>query len=1327
MADTFNMSDVMISYSRKDKGFVQKLNVALTKVGRETWVDWDDIAPTVDWWEEIKAGIEAAHTFVFVITPNSVQSEICRQEIDHAVLHNKRVIPILHKELVADADKALMHPILSSHNWIMMRAEDDSRTGFKTLLRALETDLSHVRLHTRLLVRANEWNARDKSNSLLLRGDDLREAENWLQHSQDKNPAPTALQVEYIQQSRQMANTILQRLVATAVLTFILLAVALVFSLIQADNARASLSEARERGTQVANQAGTAESALVLAGSRGTLASDNNETAIANAQTALHNAELASTNESEALTQASIADANQEEAETQAADAQAQSTLAQENADRAETEAANAIAEATRASQNEDEAQTQAAIAQTNESNALIAEQTAELEAQNAQTQAAIANENATQSALNAQAEQTQAQVAAQNGQTAVAAAGTANYNATQSALNAQTAVAAALTSAYNEGEAQTQAYIATVAQGQAELEALRNQSLALAQQALISLDSDRPLAMHLALLAVKIAQDNGFEVPVEAEASLNQVGNSMGRRYQMNLGATIYDVIYHPTDNHQFISSVSDRYIRLWRWDMRSHSYEVAQTLHVPEVDGAVTEVIYNSSGTHIAFSTNMGRIGIRDATTLQPIAGVPDIIIAGGGVTTLQLITDYDGIFPDRILFGTGLGEVGIRDFMTLGTVAITDISTTGSVTSLDYNVRWDRIYFTTDTGIIGTRRGSNLSSLNNAPDHNFGEPIVSIVRDSLRHWVIVATQSGQIRIIWFNNELDSVREVNRSVGINDLAIYGDTLVVATDAPSVDLYNVHTFRLIKSFSGHIWDVTSVAISPDGERAISASAEGQIFIWDIQEGNFTHEFHETRNPIDAVRFLPTGVNNQYDLIAGGRNLYNWTFTPSGDSINATSFTLPQPPHVHNITHDPQTDEWLYSTNNGQIRLESGTTLFTSRQSALFGLAINPVNPNYMVTGGINQHGVYLWQRINGVWTEICETDTIPNSRSVVFSPDGNYLIVSALSELRIYQIDYATPTLTHIDTFTEHIRTINQIAINPLDPAEFATASEDGTVRIWDMSDITHPTVTHVLSGHTSPVMEIAYHPDGIRLASVSLDGTMRWWNADTGHVLHTMAGYLGNFTSVDFSPDGHYITVGLDVSRSTVQLWQYRTLNELYAWVCNNQPIRDLTAQERTLYNIENFAHPCTNYVPQPRYVDGNVPAPIMIPTPVVTPTPTFALINEPVRPTVAFTPPAVLVTVTPLPDATLTASPSPSLIASPSPVVEITAGITAEITVEVTPDVTVPSASPSPTLTPTSTPSSTLSPLPTLTPSPTPTPTLSPTITPSPSPTATVTPRG
>src|SRR6516162_5202198 len=93
--------EVFISYSRKDKDFVRRLDEALKSRGREAWVDWEDIRPTEEFMEAIYAAIEGADTFVFVLTPDSVGSVVCGREIAHAVENNKRMVPIVARELNA--------------------------------------------------------------------------------------------------------------------------------------------------------------------------------------------------------------------------------------------------------------------------------------------------------------------------------------------------------------------------------------------------------------------------------------------------------------------------------------------------------------------------------------------------------------------------------------------------------------------------------------------------------------------------------------------------------------------------------------------------------------------------------------------------------------------------------------------------------------------------------------------------------------------------------------------------------------------------------------------------------------------------------------------------------------------------------------------------------------------------------------------------------------------------------------------------------------------------------------------------------------------------
>ena len=242
------MADVFISYAREEKEFVRTLHEALAQQNRDTWVDWQDIPLTADWLKEIYAGIEAADTFVFIISPDSVQSPTCASEISRAVALNKRIAPIVRREVEAGA----VPQALAQLNWIFCRESDDFDSAFRSLINALDMDLDWVRAHTRLLVRANEWDNSRRNGSLLLRGSDLKDAELWLGQGLQKTPQPTVVQTQYIIASRE-SETRRQRNVRWAVTAGLVIAGALaVFAWFQRNEAasQAHIALARQLAAQ---------------------------------------------------------------------------------------------------------------------------------------------------------------------------------------------------------------------------------------------------------------------------------------------------------------------------------------------------------------------------------------------------------------------------------------------------------------------------------------------------------------------------------------------------------------------------------------------------------------------------------------------------------------------------------------------------------------------------------------------------------------------------------------------------------------------------------------------------------------------------------------------------------------------------------------------------------------------------------------------------------------------------------------------------------------------------------------------------------------------
>ena len=200
------MSQAFISYSRKDKAFVQKLQQALAEQKRDVWVDWEDIPPTAQWLREIYDGIEAAENFIFIISPDSLASKPCGKEIEHAVQHNKRFIPLLFRE----AGRVEMPEAVSIHNWIYFNVEADFEKSFQTLLAALDTDLEYIKTHTRLLVKALEWSTYNQDASYLLTGSELAQAKTWLKNAGRNSVRPHALHKKFIHASSRAEQESMQ-------------------------------------------------------------------------------------------------------------------------------------------------------------------------------------------------------------------------------------------------------------------------------------------------------------------------------------------------------------------------------------------------------------------------------------------------------------------------------------------------------------------------------------------------------------------------------------------------------------------------------------------------------------------------------------------------------------------------------------------------------------------------------------------------------------------------------------------------------------------------------------------------------------------------------------------------------------------------------------------------------------------------------------------------------------------------------------------------------------------------------------------------------------
>ena len=192
--------DVFISYSRADSDLARKLNNELQLQGKTTWFDQESIASGSDFAREIEQGIQSSDNFLFILSPQAVNSPYCAMEVEYAAKLNKRFVTLLHREV----NSGELHPELAKVQWIdFNQNEGDFNANFNKLVRTLDTDREHLQNHTKWSQRAWEWNQKNKTKDLLLRGSELAIAEVWLKDIQEqkKQPVATELQKAYIAKS----------------------------------------------------------------------------------------------------------------------------------------------------------------------------------------------------------------------------------------------------------------------------------------------------------------------------------------------------------------------------------------------------------------------------------------------------------------------------------------------------------------------------------------------------------------------------------------------------------------------------------------------------------------------------------------------------------------------------------------------------------------------------------------------------------------------------------------------------------------------------------------------------------------------------------------------------------------------------------------------------------------------------------------------------------------------------------------------------------------------------------------------------------------------
>jgi formylglycine-generating enzyme required for sulfatase activity len=211
---------IFISYSRKDLAFASRLEAALKARDCEPLIDRTEIHALEDWWKRIETLIDSADTVVFVLSPDSVSSEVALREVARAASLNKRFAPIVCRRV----EDITVPPELRRLNFIFFDDPSRFEPSADALVEALQTDIGWIRQHTEYGEAERRWSAAGRPVGLLLHSPTLEVAEHWISSRPRDAPEPTEETQIFITKSRQGALSAQQsrRLVQIAIYTLLL-------------------------------------------------------------------------------------------------------------------------------------------------------------------------------------------------------------------------------------------------------------------------------------------------------------------------------------------------------------------------------------------------------------------------------------------------------------------------------------------------------------------------------------------------------------------------------------------------------------------------------------------------------------------------------------------------------------------------------------------------------------------------------------------------------------------------------------------------------------------------------------------------------------------------------------------------------------------------------------------------------------------------------------------------------------------------------------------------------------------------------------------------
>mgnify|MGYP001260855963 FL=1 len=359
----------------------------------------------------------------------------------------------------------------------------------------------------------------------------------------------------------------------------------------------------------------------------------------------------------------------------------------------------------------------------------------------------------------------------------------------------------------------------------------------------------------------------------------------------------------------------------------------------------------------------------------------------------------------------------------------------------------------------------------------------------------------------------------------------IFNDRAVSCSNDGVLKLWNLLTGRVERTLTGNWGLVRTVAITPDGTRAIFGCSDNRIRVWNLTNGLIERTLSEHRGVVNVVLVTSDG----HRMISGARDgtIRLWTLATGqledvlpniAGEIRALAITH-DGHRLISLTYDSRLRIW--NVKSSQIE----QVLVMPRRAELTSVVVSR-DDRYVLAGALDGT-VNVWDlKYNGQMLSFKVHER--GIRALSLTHD-NRQVISGAEDGKVIVLDYTTGKVSQV--LVGHGDWVEATSVTA-DGHLAITGSWDQTLKVWDL---TAKKAGLVQSNHKSSVNDLALTPDGRLAISAAQDHTLKLWDIKTGRLTQELINSTGPIRYLTTMKDGrHVVTRAVD---GTLTAWNLNT----------------------------------------------------------------------------------------------------------------------------------------------------------------------------------------